>query len=84
MSPRGAFATLSSEGLAKGSEKKGTTKNTKSTKKSVSFPLWPSCSSWFKAFMLFATPSKEGTAKDPEKKGTTKSQRAQSSEPAPR
>ncbi len=36
------------------SEKKGTTK---STKKSFSFPLWPSCSSWFKAFMLFATPS---------------------------
>ena len=41
-------------------EKKGTTKSTKSTKKSFSFPLWPSCSSWFKAFMLFATPSKSG------------------------
>ena len=43
------------EVVAKGSEKKGTTKDTKSTKKSFSFPSWPSCSSWFKAFMLFAT-----------------------------
>ena len=41
------------EGVAKGSEKKGTTKNTKSTKKSFSFPLCPSCTSWFKAFWLF-------------------------------
>ena len=51
------FATFSFEGVAKGSEKKGTTKNTKSTKKSFSFP---SCSSWFKAFMLFATASFAG------------------------
>ena len=42
------------EGVTKSSEKKGTTKN---TNKSFSFPSWPSCSSWFKAFMLFATPS---------------------------
>ena len=41
------------EGVAKGSEKKGTTKDTKSTKKSFSFPL---CR--FKAFKLFATLSK--------------------------
>ena len=46
---------LVQERVAKGPEKKGTTKNTKSTKKSFSFPSWPSCSSWFKAFMLFAT-----------------------------
>ena len=40
------------EVVAKGPEKKGTTKGTKSTKKSFSFvPLW------FKAFMPFATPS---------------------------
>ena len=38
------------EGVAKGSEKKGTTKNTKNTKKSFSFPFCPSCTSWFKAF----------------------------------
>ena len=44
------------ECVAKGSEKEGTMK---STKKSFSFPLWPSCSSWFKAFMLFATLSQE-------------------------
>ena len=37
------------EAIAKGPEKKGTTK---STKKSSSFP---SCSSWFKAFMVFVT-----------------------------
>ncbi len=52
------------ESVAKGSEKKGTTKNTKSAKKSFSFPLWPSCSSWFKAFMLFATPCEVGPARD--------------------
>ena len=45
------------ESVAKGPEKKGTTKDTKSTKKSFSFPLCSSCPSWFKAFMLFATPS---------------------------
>ena len=33
------FAIASFEGVAKGSEKKGTTKDTKSTKKSFSFPL---------------------------------------------
>ena len=32
------FATTLKEGVAKGSEKKGTTKDTKSTKKSFSFP----------------------------------------------
>ena len=42
------------EGVAKGPEKKGTTKNTKSTKKSFSFPLWPS---WFKAFYFLRHPS---------------------------
>ena len=57
------------EGVAKGSEKKGTTKDTKSTKKSFSFPLWPSCSAWFKAFMLSATPSTESGAKGPDKEG---------------
>ena len=45
------------EGVAKGSEKKGTTKDTKSTKKSFSFPLCSSCPSWFEAFTLFATAS---------------------------
>ena len=50
-----AFATISREEVAKGYEKKETTKSTKSTKKSFSFPLWLSCSWWFKAFMLFAT-----------------------------
>ena len=49
------FATFSKEVVAKGSEKKGTTK---STKKSFSFPSWPS---WFKAFMLFATTQKAGS-----------------------
>ena len=39
--------------VAKGCEKKGTTK---STKKSFSFPWWSSCSSWFKAFMLLRQP----------------------------
>ena len=47
--------TRKNEGVAKGSEKKGTTKDTKSTKKSFSFPL---CPSWFKAFKLFAIPAK--------------------------
>ena len=51
---------LAKEGVAKGSEKKGTTKSTKSTKKSFSFPLCSLCALWFKAFMLFATPSKAG------------------------
>ena len=57
MAANGKFLPSLIEGVAKGSEKKGTTKDTKSTKKSFSFPLWPWCSSWFKAFMLFATPS---------------------------
>ena len=60
------------ETVAKDPEKKGTTKNTKSTKKSFSFPFCSSCASWFKAFMLFATTYSEAAAKDPEKKGTTK------------
>ncbi len=47
------FATAFLVGLAKDSEKKGTTK---STKRSFSFPSWPACSSWFKAFM---TPSRK-------------------------
>ena len=48
------------ETVAKGPEKKGTTKHTKSTKKSFSFPLCSSCPSWFEAFMLFVTTSKAG------------------------
>ena len=43
------------EVVAKGAEKKGTTKGTKSTKKSFSFVAFVPL--WFKAFMLFATPS---------------------------
>ena len=43
------------ETVAKDPEKKETTKHTKSTKRSFSFPLCSSCASWFKAFMLFAT-----------------------------
>ena len=49
------FIIPAMEGVAKGPEKKGTTENTKSTKKSFSFPLCSLCSLWFKAFMLFAT-----------------------------
>ena len=52
--------TSASEGVAKSPEKKGTTKDTKSTKKSFSFPLCSSCPSWFEAFMLFATISFAG------------------------
>ena len=47
------FIIPAMEGVAKGPEKKGTTKDTKSTKKSFSFPLCSSCPSWFEAFMLF-------------------------------
>ena len=47
---RATVGITSKVGVTKGSEKKGTTKDTKSTKKSFSFPLCPSCTSWFKAF----------------------------------
>ena len=57
-------------------EKKGTTKDTKSTKKSFSFPWWPSCSSWFEAFMLFATPSKEAVAKALKRREPRRTRRA--------
>ena len=43
--------------IGSSSEKEGTTKDTKSTKKSFSFPLCSSCPSWFEAFMPFATAS---------------------------
>ena len=46
------------EVVAKGPEKKGTTKGTKSTKKSFSFVAFVPL--WFKAFMPFATPSFAG------------------------
>ena len=49
----GLMRPLSKRASQKALKRRGTTKN---TSKSFSFPLWPSCSSWFKAFMLFATP----------------------------